>query len=75
MEFGLTSEKLSMQERNHLCVEYIMTLLSENAARAVTDSLADEVQEAVAPKDNILKKTVKKIIQKREERYYRDDEE
>ena len=32
-------------------------------------------KETTQPKDNILKKTVKKIIQKREERYYKDDEE
>ena len=77
IEFGLTSEKLSIQERNHLCVTYIMTLLPENAAQAVGKSLeaAAEEHAAAAPKDNILKKTVKKIIQKREERYYKDDEE
>ncbi|MBQ3798242.1 MAG: class I SAM-dependent methyltransferase [Butyrivibrio sp.] len=77
IEFGLTSEKLSIQERNHLCVTYIMTLLPENAAQAVADSLEAEAseKETTQPKDNILKKTVKKIIQKREERYYKDDEE
>ena len=76
IEFGLTSEKLSIQERNHLCVTYIMTLLPENAAKAVGESLATTATaEPEKPKDNIFKKTVKKIIQKREERYYKDDEE
>ena len=83
MEFGLTSDKLKRQERNHLCVEFIMTLLSENAAKAVTETLSVEEQIPAEAKHydikktvtNTVKDTVKKIIQKREERYYRDDEE
>ncbi len=74
IEFGLTSENLSVQERNHLCVKLIMTLLPKNAAQAVIDSM--DVQEAVAAKkDGIIKRIGKKIIQKREERYLRDEEE
>ena len=74
IEFGLTSDKLSVQERNHLCIKMIMTLLPRNAAQAVVESLSVE-QEEPQPKDNIIKKIGKKIIQKREERYYRDEEE
>ncbi len=79
IEFGLTSERLSIQERNHLCVEFIMTLLPENAAKAATETLEVEEEKPKESKGGGFKKTVKdtvkKIIQKREERYYRDDEE
>ncbi len=74
IEFGLTSDKLSVQERNHLCIKMIMTLLPGNAAKAVVDSLNVEPV-AKQQKDCIIKKIGKKIIQKREERYYRDEEE
>ena len=74
IEFGLTSENLSVQERNHLCVEYIMTLIPEKSATAVVESSEDE-ENVPQPKENIIKKLGKKIIQKREERYYRDEEE
>ena len=74
IEFGLTSDKLSVQERNHLCVKMIMTLLPRNAAEAVVDSLNVEA-DIPQPKVSIIKKIGKKIAQKREERYYRDEEE
>ena len=74
IEFGLTSNKLSVQERNHLCVKLIMTLLPRNAAEAVVDSL-DEEEFVAQEKTSFIKKIGRKIIQKREARYYRDEEE
>ena len=74
IEFGLTSDNLSVQDRNHLCIKMIMTLLPRNAAEAVVDSLNVET-EPPQPKVSIIKKIGKKIAQKREERYYRDEEE
>ena len=74
IEFDLTSDKLSVQERNHLCVKLIMTLLPRNAAEAVVDSLGT-VEDEPKEKTSIIKKIGQKIIQKREARYYRDEEE
>jgi SAM-dependent methyltransferase len=73
IEFGLTSDRLSIQERNHLCVKLITTLMSPNAAEALAQSVDVPVEEH---KDvGILKKIGKKIMQAREARYYVDDEE
>ena len=74
IEFGLTSDKLSVQERNHLCVKLIMTLLPRNAAEAATRNMSDEGSEP-KEKTSIIKKIGRKIIEKREARYYRDEEE
>jgi precorrin-6B methylase 2 len=77
IEFGLTSGKLSVQERNHLCVKYIMTLLPTNQAEAIFESLNEEeaIQDNASNSCGFIKKLGKKIIQKREERYYKDEEE
>ena len=77
IEFGLTSDKLSVQERNHLCVKYIMTLLPTNQAEAIFESLYEEetIQDSASNSCGFIKKLGKKIIQKREERYYKDEEE
>ncbi len=74
IEFGLTSDKLSVQERNHLCVKLIMTLLPKNAAEAAVATI-DDAPAATEPKEGILQKISRKIIEKREQRYYRDEEE
>jgi hypothetical protein len=51
-----------------------MTLIPRNAADAVISSLPE--QEAAAPKKkNIIKKLGEKLSQRREARYYKDDEE
>ncbi len=77
IEFGLTSDKLSVQERNHLCVKYIMTLLPTNQAEVIFESLDEEetIQDSASNSCGFIKKLGKKIIQKREERYYKDEEE
>lgn len=77
IEFGLTSDKLSVQERNHLCVKYIMTLLPTNQAEAIFESLNEEeaIRDSASNSCGFIKKLGKKIIQKREERYYKDEEE
>ncbi|WP_081671262.1 SAM-dependent methyltransferase [Butyrivibrio sp. XBB1001] len=74
IEFGLTSDKLSVQERNHLCVKLIMTLLPKNAAEAAVATI-DDTPAATEHKEGILQKISRKIIEKREQRYYRDEEE
>ena len=74
IEFGLTSDQLSVQERNHLCVKLIMTLLPTNAAEAAVATI-DDAPAATEHKEGILQKISRKIIEKREQRYYRDEEE
>ncbi|SCY33336.1 SAM-dependent methyltransferase [Butyrivibrio sp. INlla14] len=74
IEFGLTSDKLSVQERNHLCVKLIMTLLPKNAAEAAVATI-DDAPASSEQKEGILQKISRKIIEKREQRYYRDEEE
>ena len=74
IEFGLTSDHLNVQDRNHLCVKMIMTLLPEKAANAVVDSL-ESTETENTHKENILTKISRKIAQKRDEIYYRDEEE
>jgi precorrin-6B methylase 2 len=75
IEFGLTSDRLSIQERNHLCVKLITTLLPQNAAEALAQSVYVPEQEVKDESTNIFKKIGKKIMQVREARYYVDDEE
>ncbi len=74
IEFRLTSDRLSIQERNHLVVKLLTTLIPRNAADAVINSLPEQSSD-VAHKENIIKKIGKKIISKRDEFYYKDDEE
>ncbi|MBQ9590269.1 MAG: class I SAM-dependent methyltransferase [Butyrivibrio sp.] len=74
IEFGLTSDHLNVQDRNHLCLKMIMTLLPEKAANAVVDSL-ESTETENTHKENILTKISRKIAQKRDEIYYRDEEE
>ena len=73
IEFNLTSNKLSIQERNHLKVSLLTTLIPRNAADAIANSIPEVT--VAEPKENIIKKIGKKIISKREELYYKDDEE
>ena len=76
IEFGLMSQKLNMQARNHLELTLLTTLIPRNAADAIADSLHEE-EPAPQPKKgsrNLFKKIGKKIIEKREERMYKDEE-
>ena len=76
IEFGLMSQKLNMQARNHLELTLLTTLIPRNAADAIADSLHEE-EPAPQPKKggrNLIKKIGKKIIEKREERMYKDEE-
>lgn len=76
IEFGLTGENLVVQERNHLKVKLITTLIPLSSAAAIVESLEQQNhKEEKSPADNLIKKIGKKIKQKREERYFRDDEE
>ncbi|WP_022766542.1 class I SAM-dependent methyltransferase [Butyrivibrio sp. XPD2006] len=77
IEFGLSSQKLNMQSRNHLELSLLTTLIPRNAADALANSLHEE--EPAAPQQpkkgkNLIKKIGKKIIEKREERMYKDEE-
>ncbi|SDA69429.1 Methyltransferase domain-containing protein [Butyrivibrio sp. INlla18] len=74
IEFSLTSDRLSVKQKNHLVVKLLMTLIPRNAADAVISSLP-EPEAAVPKKKNIIKKLGEKISQRREARYYKDDEE
>ncbi len=77
IEFGLTSQKLNMQSRNHLELSLLTTLIPRNAADALVNSLHEE--EPPAPQQpkkgrSLIKRIGKKIIEKREERMYKDEE-
>ena len=76
IEFGLTSQKLNMQARNHLELTLLTTLIPRNAADAIADSVHEEEVVEQPPKKgrNIIKKIGRKIIEKREERMYKDEE-
>ena len=76
IEFGLTSQKLNMQARNHLELTLLTTLIPRNAADAIADSVHEEAPVEQPPKKgkNIIKKIGRKIIEKREERMYKDEE-
>ncbi|WP_081779913.1 class I SAM-dependent methyltransferase [Butyrivibrio proteoclasticus] len=73
IEFNLESDKLSVQERNHLCVKLLTTLIPKNSADAIISSL-DVGEEEEQNKENIFKKIGRKIAEKREARYYKDEE-
>jgi hypothetical protein len=76
IEFGLTSQKLNMQARNHLELTLLTTLIPRNAADAIADSVHEDAPVEQPPKKgrNIIKKIGRKIIEKREERMYKDEE-
>ncbi|MBQ7657412.1 MAG: class I SAM-dependent methyltransferase [Butyrivibrio sp.] len=76
IEFGLTSQKLNMQARNHLELTLLTTLIPRNAADAIADSVHEDAPVEQPPKKgrNIIKKISRKIIEKREERMYKDEE-
>ena len=74
IEFGLTDNKLSVQEKNHLEIALLTKIIPVNFAQAIADSVhADEPQES-HKSGNILKSIGKKLLQKREEHFYKDEE-
>jgi SAM-dependent methyltransferase len=74
IEFGLEDRNLSVQERNHLKLSLLMSFIPKRSADAIVESLV-EAEEAPVKKDkNILGKIGKKIKEKREARFYKDEE-
>ena len=75
IEFDLTSSGLSIKEKNHLTVKLLTTMVPKNAADAIINSI-DVSQANPEPKEKvgIIKKIGRKIVEKREARYYRDEE-
>ena len=63
-------------DRNHLKLTLLTTIVPANAAQAVAESLhTDEPQGGKVKKgSNIIGKIKGKIRQKREERFYKDEE-
>ena len=66
-----------MQSRNHLELSLLTTLIPMNAADALANSLHEE--EPPAPQQpkkgrNLIKRIGRKIIEKREEHMYKDEE-
>ena len=73
IEFGLTG-KVGIQERNHLKLSLLTTLIPEESARAVVESVHTEEGPETAKKGNIFGRIGKKITKMREERFYKDEE-
>ncbi len=73
IEFDLTDEKLEVKERNHLKMTLSMTIIPEGAADAIVSSVHEE-EEIPDNKESFFGKIGKKIKQKREERFYKDEE-
>ena len=74
IEFDLTSSRLRVQERNHFELKLITTLIPANAAAAVAATLPSAEDGGHKEKTSILSKIGNKLRQKREERYYKDEE-
>ena len=74
IEFGLESNKLSVQERNHLKMSLMMSFIPKKTADAIVMSMESEEAHEAAKGENILGKIGRKIKQKREERLLRDEE-
>ncbi len=74
IEFGLSGNNVSVQERNHFEISLLTTLIPKNSADAIVESVHVEEKETPRKNGNILGKIGKKIMQKREERFYRDEE-
>ena len=74
IEFDLTGSRLSIKERNHLKLRILTTIVPKNAADAIIKSIDTRQTDEPEEKLGLIKKIGRKISQKREERYYRDEE-
>ncbi|MBO4456773.1 MAG: class I SAM-dependent methyltransferase [Butyrivibrio sp.] len=74
IEFDLTGSGLSIKERNSLKLRILTTLVPKNAADAILNSIDTRQTAEPEEKLGIIKKIGRKISQKREERYYKDEE-
>ena len=74
IEFGLESNKLSVQERNHLRLSLLMSFIPKKSADAIVESMEAQEESEAAKGENIIGKIGKKIKEKRIERFYKDEE-
>ena len=74
IEFGLESNTLSVQERNHLKLSLLMAFLPSKSADAVVESVEAQEEKASSKGESILGRIGRKIKQKREEKFYKDEE-
>ena len=74
IEFDLTASGLSVKENNHLTVRLLTTMVPKNAADAIINSVDLQPSAEQKEKVGIIKKIGRKIVEKREARYYRDEE-
>ncbi len=75
IEFGLGSNKLNVQERNHLELEFITTLIRKNSSDGVANSIRKAVPaQGEGKKGNLIGKISQKLMEKREERFFKDEE-
>ncbi len=75
IEFGLSENTLNIQDRNHLEVVLLTTLIPHNSAKAIVESVHVEEQEAGTGKgENFFGRIGRKLKEKREEKFYRDEE-
>jgi len=74
IEFTLTSNKLSVQENNQMEIALLTKIIPENFAQSIADAVHVDEPEETHNSGNILKSIGKKILQKREEHFYKDEE-
>ncbi len=75
IEFGLTGNNVSVQDRNHFELTLLTTILPKRTADTIVEAVhVDEKEEEPKKDGNILGKIGKKIMQKREERFFKDEE-
>ncbi len=74
IEFGLSENRFSVQDINSFRVSLLTTLIPKNSADSIVSAVhVDDIGEQ-GKKGNIFGRIGKKIMEKREERYYKDDE-
>ena len=74
IEFGLKGNNLSVQNKNHLEIALSTTLIPKNTAESIVESVHVDETETPNKSGNILSKIGKKILQKHEDRFYKDEE-
>lgn len=73
IEFGLTSSKLSIQERNQLVLSLLTTLIPKNSADAIVESVHTEEPKEEPKRGNIFGILSKKFLSKKSEDDIDDD--
>ncbi|MCR5404274.1 MAG: class I SAM-dependent methyltransferase [Butyrivibrio sp.] len=73
IEFGLTSNKLSVQEKNQLRLRLLTTLIPKSSADAVVASIHSSAPKEEPKKENIFGRIGKKLLSRRGDDSYGDE--